>query len=190
MELFSTILSILLLLSMPMTGDSVDKEEQVLLPGQEAPKFFANILNGGEFFLSRKVGARARAGKKGPVAFSFFTTSCIPCRKEIPHIIDLQEKYPDVDFYLFNVGDDPKLVDKYVKKMNFTLPVCLDRWGMVAKKFNASVTPAFVIINAEGIVTFFKKGFHEGDEKIIEKHIRALFPEKYPQVEEAGEGNG
>lgn len=158
---------------------AVDKDKDAaLLPGDPAPMFFLRQLDENDFFLSRRVGDRARPGKKSPIVLSFFTNACIPCRKEIPHLTALQEEYTVPGIYLVNVGDDVDMVKKYVTKMKYNLPVLLDKYGMIAEKYKAEMTPTLVIISEEGKILFYKQGFEDGDEKIISAKMKELFGEK------------
>ncbi|MEO0144268.1 MAG: TlpA disulfide reductase family protein [candidate division WOR-3 bacterium] len=48
----------------------------------------------------------------------FWATWCPPCLKEIPHFIELQEKYKnDVQFIGLNVGEKKEKVEEFVKNM-------------------------------------------------------------------------
>lgn len=54
----------------------------------------------------------------------FWATWCPPCLKEIPHFIELQEKYKDkVKFIGLNVNEEPDKVIEFVKSMgiNYTI---------------------------------------------------------------------
>jgi thiol-disulfide isomerase/thioredoxin len=148
--------------------------------GTEAPSCYAYFLNGGDFFLSRYVGPKARSHLKGPIVLSFFTTSCIPCRKEIPYLHALQENYPDVKVFLVDVGEEPEHISNYIKSMGYTLPVLLDRYGKISEKYFAKVTPTLVTINTDGIIGFYKQGYSETDNKVIKQAFeRLIAPAKH-----------
>ncbi len=142
--------------------------------GTEAPSCYAYFLDGGDFFLSRYVGPKARPHLKSPIVFSFFTTSCIPCRKEIPYLHTLQENYPDIKIFLINVGEEPEQISNYIKSMGYTLPVLLDRYGKISEKYFAKVTPAIVTITTEGKIGFYKQGYSETDNKAIKQAFERL----------------
>jgi len=155
------------------------RQEQLNI-GTEAPSCYAYFLNGDDFFLSRYVGPKARSQLKRPIVLSFFTTSCIPCRKEIPYLHTLQENYPDVKVLLVNVGEEPELISNYIKSMGYTLPVLLDRYGKIAEKYFAKVTPTLITINTEGKIDFYKQGYSETDNKTIKQAFeRLIAPAKH-----------
>ena len=99
---------IILSLITVVLADSTLTSQPGLTIGEEAPGCYAPLLKSGDFFLGRYVGPKARSHLKGPVLFSFFTTSCIPCRKEIPFIHTLRKEYPNASMFLVNVGEDKK----------------------------------------------------------------------------------
>lgn len=150
---------IIAMLMSSLNVDSTDTTKGVSNTGDKAPTFYAKIYGGGGFFLSRMVGESSRLKDKSTLVLSFFTTSCIPCRAEIPLLHDLQEKYPDVKFYLVNIREPEKLCGAYIKKMGYTLPVLLDRHGKIAEKYKALVTPTLVIISKEGKISYYKQGY-------------------------------
>lgn len=175
MRLFATHL---LLISTILAADNLsDQASDRLLPEAPAPGCYAKTLTGDDFFLSRYVGLRARPELKGPIVFSFFTSACLPCRKEIPCLHTLSTEYPDIRIYLINVGEDPHTVQAYIRKMNYTLPVLLDRYGKIAENFSAQVTPTLVGINAAGFITFFKRGFTPADTTAIRELFELLRPD-------------
>jgi len=161
-------------------ADSTLTSQPGLTIGEEAPGCYAPLLKSGDFFLGRYVGLKARSHLKGPVVFSFFTTSCIPCRKEIPYIHALKEEYPNASMFLINVGENKQKVSAFIKAKKYTLPVLLDRYGKISEKYNAQVTPTLVIINENGKIDFYKQGYKETDNELIKQSLERLsHPKNY-----------
>jgi len=171
MTYISCVLAILLSL---VTPDTHQIMADTLAISASAPSFYVSALDGSDFFLSRKVGAKARPNEKSPVVLVFFTTSCIPCRQEIPFLDSLRVEYPQIAFYLVNVGEEPQIVKEYIQRMNYKMPVLLDRYGQVAKRYQASITPTLVGINVIGQITFLKRGFQISDKELIQTNIKKL----------------
>ena len=59
--------------------------------GDDAPNFYAQILDGGNFYLSEEIA------KNRPIVLSFFATWCHPCLKEIPELNKMRNIYPEID---------------------------------------------------------------------------------------------
>lgn len=174
--------SIFLLLVLAFSPDSTAGNGDVLKIGEMAPMFYAKQIDGGDFFLSKKVGPKATAGKKSPVLLSFFSTTCIPCRKEIAFLHSIQKEFPSVDFYLIDISEPEDKVKAYVSAMNWTIPILIDRWGANAKKYKASSTPTLIIISEDGTVFFYKRGYDEKFNDTVKKYLQKLEKGKETKV--------
>ncbi|MBC8491770.1 MAG: TlpA family protein disulfide reductase [Candidatus Marinimicrobia bacterium] len=172
--------AIILSLITIVLADSTLTSQPGLTIGEDAPGCYAPFLESGDFFLGRYVGPKAHANLKSPVVFSFFTTSCIPCRKEIPYIHTLKEEYPGVSMFLVNVGENKQKVSAFIKAKGYTLPVLLDRYGKISEKYNAQVTPTLIIINENGKIDFYKQGYKETDNEMIRQSLERLYHPKKP----------
>ncbi len=152
----------------------------LLNPGTAAPGFYLRDMDNNSFFLSKTVGEKA--GDKAPDALviSFFATWCIPCRGEIPKLIELQKEFPDIMFYLVNVSEDRQLVRSFLDSMAFDLPVLLDHFGVTAKKYgvadesNQASLPSLYVIGADGVIKYSHTGYHDGDEN----ELRGILQQK------------
>lgn len=166
--------NILIVLTLLVTSGSAQSTNNALAPGSEAPRFYTSTIDDTDFFLSRKVGANARAHEKAPIILSFFTTTCIPCRQEIPYLDSLQTEFPQIAFYLVNVAEEPQIVKEYLRKMKYNLPVLVDRYGLASKKYSATITPTLVGIDIDGRIAFVKRGFRESDKEMIRNNVEKL----------------
>lgn len=161
------------------------QKDSLLEAGSPSPNFFLKELDGTEFYSRDYYGETRNMPiarkERNHVVISFFATWCVPCRKEIPELEVLAEKYTDIKFYLINVAESREKVSEYLVKTPIKLPILLDIYGKVAEKFNVkdggnalAVLPTLVIINKEGNIHFYKKGYIEGDEKKIEGELLKL----------------
>lgn len=133
--------------------------DTTLKVGQDAPLFFLKILDGQKFFLSKIVGPKALPQQRAPVILSFFTTFCLPCREEIPMLQQLRQQYPKLNVYLVNVSEEAEVVQAFVQKMGYSLPVLHDKYGVVSKKYQVKNTPACFIIDEQGRLVYIEHGF-------------------------------
>ncbi len=158
------------------------QKDSVMAVGTQAPNFFLKALDGTEFYSRDYYGEIRNMPKarkeRNDVVISFFATWCVPCRKEIPELEQLAEKYPNVKFYLINVAESKEKVNEHLTKTPIKLPILMDLYGKVSEKFKVkdngnalAVLPTLVMINKEGNIHFYKKGYVEGDEKKIEGEI-------------------
>ncbi|MFH1213429.1 MAG: TlpA disulfide reductase family protein, partial [Candidatus Neomarinimicrobiota bacterium] len=106
------------------------------------------------------------------------STTCIPCRQEIPFLDSLQAEFPQVSFFLVDVNEEPQIVKDYIRKMQYKIPVLIDRYGQVAKKYEANITPTLVCIDTDGRVVFYKRGFKASEKPHIRAQVKKLLPNK------------
>lgn len=148
--------------------------------GDPAPTFFLRTLEGDTFFLSRQVGAQASPENRRPMVLSFFATWCIPCKAEIPVLHQMQAAHPQVRFYLVNVEEQSELVKKYVAANDISLPVLMDMYSVVAKKYgivnneNVAVLPQLVLVDAAGNLVYAHEGYQAGDELELQETLQKL----------------
>jgi cytochrome c biogenesis protein CcmG/thiol:disulfide interchange protein DsbE len=84
-----------------------------------APDFSLPDLNGGHLQLS------AYRGKV--VLLDFWATWCDPCRDEVPHFSELQDKYRDQGLQIIGISmdDGPEPVRQFSQEFKMTYPVVM-----------------------------------------------------------------
>lgn len=139
------------------------------LEGQKAPAFQEELLYGGEFDLSQHLGKKV-------IMLDFWSIYCVSCVQEMPHLVKIQEKYPE---QLLVVGVDldsfgTKRVQQFVEKLAFKIPypVVVDKRRKVAALYQVSVLPTTIIIDKTGKIIYFHVGYKPGDEAEIEKKVK------------------
>lgn len=161
--------------------DEKDKKDTAKYPPLPEGIATAEVedLNGEKFKIS---------DKKGKVLLlNLWATWCVPCIAEMPHLIELQNKYKGQNFEVIglNVGDgdgvpEPKdKIEKFVEKhkLNYELARA-DRklFGEFVNLTRMPVVPQTVIVNEDGRMTgIFTGGSKENFEKmkeVVEKTIK------------------
>jgi len=138
-----------------------------LAVGSKAPGFTLPDLNNNYVFLRDFCGEKLRKPWKNKikhaVVISFFATWCVPCQKEIPHLMKVQDKFKDqpVKFFLIDVGEKFEKVSPFVKKNGYTIPVLLDQYQVTKEKYGAHTLPRLVVLDKNGFVRLYKTGFDE-----------------------------
>jgi thiol-disulfide isomerase/thioredoxin len=90
------------------------------------------------------------AGLKDKVAVvEFWATWCPPCRKSIPHLIELAGKYKDKGVVVIGLTDEPKeKVEAFAKQMKMTYPVGVGSTS--SREYGVSGIPhAFVVVGGK-----------------------------------------
>jgi peroxiredoxin len=141
------------------------------VPGAAAPDFTLKALNGPNLRLNEQRGQ--------VILVNFWATWCAPCRKEMPHLNRLAEKYGKSGFLLLgiNIDDDAKNAADVAARLGLKFPVLLDTDKTVSKLYQLSTMPSTVVIDRNGKVRYLHRGYQDGLEASYEKQIRDLLKE-------------
>jgi len=119
--------------------------------GTTAPKYSARSLDG------KKLKSKEMDGKV--VVLNFWFTTCGPCKKEIPQLNELREKYKDknVEFIAVSYEAEYKL-SEFLEQHPFTYDIVEDgKW--IVDKFEIKSYPSNIIIDQNGTIQFYKIGY-------------------------------
>ena len=134
-----------------------------------------------DFSLSDIKGTtRTLADYRGKVVVvNFWASWCPPCIKEMPGMQRLHEKLADQPFVFLpvNVGEQKYRVWKFVKLINFTLPVLLDTRSETFTSWGASVLPTSFLLDTEGRIRYRVQGDLEWDSEDVVSLIDKLINE-------------
>ncbi|NOZ11609.1 MAG: TlpA family protein disulfide reductase [Gammaproteobacteria bacterium] len=119
-----------------------------------APEIELTLLDGQKLALKDLQGQ--------PILVTFWATTCIGCRREVPHLIDLYNKYQPQGLEILAIAmhyDPPAqvLIFKQQKKIPYT--IALDLKNEAARAFGGvRLTPTTFVINKKGRIVFQKIG--------------------------------
>ena len=115
-----------------------------------------------------------------PVVVNFWATTCNICRKELPELTRLYEKYSDKGLEIINVAmpyDPPNRVLDVANQNNIPFPVALDINGDAARAFGGiNATPTLFLLSPDGDVAM--KNVGKTDMEKLEKRIQELLSRK------------
>ena len=161
-------------------GDST-KTAPILKLGEKAPMFYLKTVDGEKFFLKDYCGTPrefVRTPRKN-VILSFWASWCGPCKKEIPELEILAEKYKsdDLAIFLIDVGDDVETTQKLIQERGYKIPVITDENGVAANKYcpkdgDRVILPTMAFIGKDGNLIHIKSGYTEGDMEAFEEILR------------------
>jgi peroxiredoxin len=137
-------------------------------PQASAPDFTLRTMNGPNLRLAEQRGR--------VVMVNFWATWCGPCRQEMPQLDRLYQKYKSSGFVLLgvNVDEDARKASDVATKLGVTFPVLLDTDKAVSRLYDLSTMPSTVIIDRDGKVRYFHRGYLAGYEDNYDKQIREL----------------
>ncbi len=135
--------------------------------GVVAPGFSLENLSG------EKVKLEDFRGKV--VLLDFWSTRCPPCRKAMPHLQELHEKYKDKGLVVVGVSLDvnKRVVERFLQALRCDFLILMDPQGRETGRFyRIRFIPTTLIIDKKGVIRF--RGHpSQLSEKVIEKYLAA-----------------
>ena len=117
---------------------------------------------------------------KGKVVLvNFWASWCPPCIYEMPELTRLKKQLVDQPFEIIalNVGEKKYRVRKFVKLINFNLPVLLDTSQDTFHAWGVKTLPTSFLIDAEGDIRYRIRGNPDWDDKNTIAVIEQLISE-------------
>lgn len=136
---------------------------QQALAGDPAPDFTLPTLDGGTVQLSRH---------RGEVVYvDFWATWCAPCRKSLPWMEQMHQKYTDVGFTIIGVSMDGKaeVTQKFVQANHINFTIARDPKGKIAEAFGVRGMPSSYLIGRNGQIIYSHEGFRDSDKPRLEQ---------------------
>lgn len=124
-------------------------------PNREAPDFSFTDLDGNELRLSDLRGQR--------VVLDFWATWCPPCRKEIPHFIELARQHADAGVKIIGISSEKaNVLAGFAEKagINYTL-VSIDSGELPAPYSNVRSIPTTFFIDRNGMIQTVFEGYRD-----------------------------
>ena len=151
------------------------------MKGKTPPEFTLPKLGGGNMTLSRE--------KAKIIVLDFWATWCGSCIAALPGFERVQKWAAENDysvvFYCINVKEEPAKVENFCKKNEVSIPVLIDKEGIVRKKYNVPGFPTMIII-ADGMIKHVHIG-GGGDKKMLLRQEKQLKEEIKVLLAELGE---
>ena len=137
---------------------------------QEAPPFSAKTLSGDDFILSEHRGK--------VILLDFWATWCPPCRRSLPAIEKLYERYKgDPQVWVGTVNKEnlsEGALNTWLKKMRLNLPVIRDPREEVSSRYRVRSIPTLVVINPDGRVSYAQSGLPNLNQRGLVNHFAKL----------------
>jgi len=134
-----------------------------------APDFTLTTLSGTSLSLADLRGK--------VVLLNFWATWCVPCRKEMPAIEALYQRYKDQGLEVLAISQDKlstAVVEAFVKEMGVTYRVALDPTWATARTYAVRAVPATFLIDRAGNVVLRELGERDWMEEAKQRAVEGL----------------
>lgn len=113
------------------------------------------------------------------VMLNFWASWCGPCRKEMPLLDAMAQRYGEAGFVLYgvNVEEDNTDAKKLIKELGVTFPILYDTESKASSLYNVDAMPTTVVIDKKGQIRYVNRGYKAGDEDKYRDQIRELIKE-------------
>lgn len=93
------------------------------------------------------------------IVYNFWFTTCAPCKKEIPNLNALKEKYKDKNVHFVAIALDPEyLIKNFLKTTPFKYDIIAEGRS-IAQKFDINAYPTNIVVDKKGIIQFYEIGY-------------------------------
>jgi peroxiredoxin len=139
--------------------------------GQLAPDFTLKSTQGENVNLSEQRGQI--------IVVNFWASWCGPCRKEMPMLESLHNKYNNlgVSVWGINVEQENQAGKDFLADLNLSFPIFFDSSNKIAANYQVEAMPTTVIIDRNGQVRHVFRGYKDGYDKKYAKAIKSLVRE-------------
>jgi thiol-disulfide isomerase/thioredoxin len=102
--------------------------------------------------------------KGNTTVISLWSTTCVPCRVELPQLQEFAAAHPEIDVIAVNLGDVPTSVQTYIDEIGLTMPVIIDFEGRVSTALGITSVPSTMVLSVSGKVLSTHLGEITADE--------------------------
>lgn len=109
-----------------------------------------------------------------PLVINFWFTTCEPCRREFPVLVDAAERHRDVRFIGVNLNDSADTAMAFAASYGATFEMLFDRDGRLTSAMGVATAPVTLLVDSGGLVRRQLTG--EVTAETLESAIREAFP--------------
>jgi peroxiredoxin len=146
------------------------RQEQKSAGPVAAPDFSLTDLSGDNIHLSSYRGK--------VVLLDFCATWCEPCKTEIPHFIDMQNRYAAQGLQVIGISmdDEQKAVRDFQQQFKMNYPVAIGNANLAESYGGILGLPITFVIDRQGRI--YKRHIGQTEPSLFEDEIRKLLAER------------
>lgn len=126
--------------------------------GKTAPDMTLTDLDGNEIILSELKGKR--------VVLDFWATWCPPCKKEIPHFVELRKTIEPEELVIIGISNEPaEVIKTFAEKYDINYPLVSVPDDELPEPYSNIISiPTTFFIDREGAIENVISGYHSFEE--------------------------
>jgi peroxiredoxin len=167
------------------TAGSVRAQDELAEVDRVAPMFRLPLYNGkalgsAALGLDKFVGPDATDKGVKMVLLSFMASFCKPCKKEMPYLEQLHERYKDFGLRVVSVSIDTeeagqKEIDDLIQQNRVTFPVLKDRFNLVARRWlgSQSPLPSVFLVRPDGTISKIHRGYNQEASVLLASEVES-----------------
>jgi peroxiredoxin len=138
---------------------------------QIAPDFTLKNLQGENISLAEQRGQI--------IVINFWASWCGPCRKEMPELQQLHDKFKDLGVAVWgvNVEQENQAGRDFLTGLDLSFPIFFDQTNKISATYQVEAMPTTVIVDRDGKVRYVFRGYKTGYEKKYAKALKKLIRE-------------
>jgi cytochrome c biogenesis protein CcmG, thiol:disulfide interchange protein DsbE len=184
-QMTMTVRKMALALAVMVASGAAWADDELAAKDKPAPMFRLPAYNAKEVGaptvgLDRFVGADAADKATKVVLISFMASFCAPCKKEMPYLQSLHQKYQAQGLRVMLVSIDKddegfKKIDSLIAENKVTFPVLKDRFNLVARRWlgSQSPLPSLFLVKPTGVVSLVHRGYSDDASKLLAQEVEA-----------------
>jgi len=131
-----------------------------------------------DFTLKSRAGNNIRLNELAGqvVLINFWASWCGPCRKEMPKLEELHQKYKDLGVTILgiNIDENIELSKKILRDITVSFPILFDQENKVSAIYSIEAMPATFLVDRSGNFRFRHDGYKAGYEAKYDQQIKQL----------------
>lgn len=133
--------------------------------GAPMPEFSWTALDGSV------VTPESLAGKV--VLLDFWASWCVPCQRAIPHLKELDRRYPEEVFQIVGVNVDEKLksLQGWIATYGIAWPQVWDEGYKIVQPLQIRDMPTYILLDPQGRVAYSTSGYNPTTKKLLDYHV-------------------
>ena len=116
------------------------------------------------------------------VLLNFWATWCVPCRKEMPSIQTLWDRYKDQDLVVLAVSEDDgkrEQITKFIRKIKVNFPILLDQDLKIGDSYMLPGLPTTYLIGRDGTIAATIVGTQDWSRREAQALIQYLLKRRH-----------